>query len=430
MKKFKQSQVNYAFKKLEKKARSCGFTKKALTEGMNVEREHADVTGGGALITAKIAAAHLCERTDYYKRIKKYVEPKGHIGALTPGPDALGRMSIDFPGVVNVAGTRWPYTFTLTKVTNNHWSLRNDDGGEYQALRDSEVRTLVQEGHVPVRRGYWYSELELGPAERQQLSVLIDQLEEQGQMSGLGDASALKCPRGEVPVCTPRFMVPGLSGLGAVERQVSSDGKHSLQFQATAVDARSERSTGNYSLYRYDDDWALFRGNLILTQLSTRILREAVTSGFLYVSQPWWHGYIHLDPEVRSTLSVWLDEMEEGNLAGFGTGTTTLTLPATMWSEKTEDRVGGHWVMDPTKGTASITVHGDGSISLSFDGAELKRFTSYTEMMQHFDGEQFHTSDPGRFWGHTPSVQFEDPGQVLQWFDMMLESGTLSGWKY
>lgn len=79
MKRFKPSQVDYAFKKLEKKAQKCGFTKPELREGMNVEKEHADVTGGGALITAKIAAAHLCERTDYYKRIKKYVEPRGRL---------------------------------------------------------------------------------------------------------------------------------------------------------------------------------------------------------------------------------------------------------------------------------------------------------------------------------------------------------------
>lgn len=32
---------------------------------------------------------------------------------------------------------------------------------------------------------------------------------------GLGQSLTPKCARGEVPVCTPRHMVPGLSGLGA-----------------------------------------------------------------------------------------------------------------------------------------------------------------------------------------------------------------------
>jgi hypothetical protein len=41
---------------------------------MEVEREHRDVTKGGVLKTAKIAAAHLCERSDYYRRLKKFVE--------------------------------------------------------------------------------------------------------------------------------------------------------------------------------------------------------------------------------------------------------------------------------------------------------------------------------------------------------------------
>jgi hypothetical protein len=45
-----------------------------LREGMAVEREHADVTKRDALLTAKIALAHLRERRDYYKRLKQYVE--------------------------------------------------------------------------------------------------------------------------------------------------------------------------------------------------------------------------------------------------------------------------------------------------------------------------------------------------------------------
>ena len=42
-----------------------------LLEGMQVEREHADVTRCSPVLSARIAAAHLRERTDYYKRLKK-----------------------------------------------------------------------------------------------------------------------------------------------------------------------------------------------------------------------------------------------------------------------------------------------------------------------------------------------------------------------
>jgi hypothetical protein len=38
---------------------------------MNVEREHADVTRCSPLLTARIAAAHIRERSDYYQRLRK-----------------------------------------------------------------------------------------------------------------------------------------------------------------------------------------------------------------------------------------------------------------------------------------------------------------------------------------------------------------------
>ena len=50
------------------------MTAERLREGMEIEREHRDITGGRVGQTAKIAAAHICERPDYYKRIKRYVE--------------------------------------------------------------------------------------------------------------------------------------------------------------------------------------------------------------------------------------------------------------------------------------------------------------------------------------------------------------------
>ena len=71
------SQVRRALKMLGgDKAKRCGITPALLREGMEVEREHADVTKLNVGTTARIAASHLCERRDYYKRIKRYVEPR------------------------------------------------------------------------------------------------------------------------------------------------------------------------------------------------------------------------------------------------------------------------------------------------------------------------------------------------------------------
>lgn len=67
-------QVARVMKKLQAKVKACGVSKTALREGMAVEREHRDVTKLGVEKTARIALAHLCERKDYYKRLKKYVE--------------------------------------------------------------------------------------------------------------------------------------------------------------------------------------------------------------------------------------------------------------------------------------------------------------------------------------------------------------------
>lgn len=63
-----------ALNRLGRKAKACGITPALLREGMEIEREHRDITKGRVLDTAKIAAAHLCERPDYYRRIKRYVE--------------------------------------------------------------------------------------------------------------------------------------------------------------------------------------------------------------------------------------------------------------------------------------------------------------------------------------------------------------------
>lgn len=50
------------------------ITGRALAEGMNVEAEHRDITHCDPRLAARIALAHLRERPDYYRRLKRYVE--------------------------------------------------------------------------------------------------------------------------------------------------------------------------------------------------------------------------------------------------------------------------------------------------------------------------------------------------------------------
>lgn len=46
-----------------------------LRQGMNVEREHADIGScHSPTMAARIAMAHLRERGDYYARLKRFVE--------------------------------------------------------------------------------------------------------------------------------------------------------------------------------------------------------------------------------------------------------------------------------------------------------------------------------------------------------------------
>ena len=69
---------HYSLKDAQKAAKRvslpAGATVLHLLEGMNVEREHGDVTCCDPVLTARIAAAHLRERLDYYVLLKRYVE--------------------------------------------------------------------------------------------------------------------------------------------------------------------------------------------------------------------------------------------------------------------------------------------------------------------------------------------------------------------
>lgn len=59
-----------ALKLLPPGRKACGITAQSLREGMEVEREHHDVTKLGLKKTALIAAAHLCEAKRYYPELK------------------------------------------------------------------------------------------------------------------------------------------------------------------------------------------------------------------------------------------------------------------------------------------------------------------------------------------------------------------------
>lgn len=50
------------------------FDKKQAKIGMEVEKEHQDVTHGDQTLTAKIAASHLKEDPEYYTKLKKMEE--------------------------------------------------------------------------------------------------------------------------------------------------------------------------------------------------------------------------------------------------------------------------------------------------------------------------------------------------------------------
>ena len=59
------------YKRLFDKMAPEGTDYEQFCMGMDVEKEHQDVTKGNAVLTAKIALAHLKEKPDYYTRLKK-----------------------------------------------------------------------------------------------------------------------------------------------------------------------------------------------------------------------------------------------------------------------------------------------------------------------------------------------------------------------
>jgi hypothetical protein len=74
---FTRTQALHAAHKLRVNWSNAKFSPADLQHGMNVEREHRNVTHCSPTLSAKIALAHLRERPDYYKRLARYVEGLG-----------------------------------------------------------------------------------------------------------------------------------------------------------------------------------------------------------------------------------------------------------------------------------------------------------------------------------------------------------------
>jgi phage-related protein (TIGR01555 family) len=77
------------------------FDVRQFKMGMEVEREHKDVTHGDEIQTAKIVLAHLREKPDYYTRLQKVENSEKWITVKPNGPDAKGsHVQLDDDGKV------------------------------------------------------------------------------------------------------------------------------------------------------------------------------------------------------------------------------------------------------------------------------------------------------------------------------------------
>lgn len=65
----------------------AAFDHEQFKEGMKVEKEHADVTGGDEVETAKIVIAHLKEKADYYDRLEMVENSSQDVMPPSPIPD-------------------------------------------------------------------------------------------------------------------------------------------------------------------------------------------------------------------------------------------------------------------------------------------------------------------------------------------------------
>jgi hypothetical protein len=104
-------------------------------DGMFVEEEHKDVTGGDPVLTAKIVLAHLRERKDYYSRLDKYVE-KALSGAYLLKSHVKGHTRRSKSGAVS----------TVTEH-ERHMAYRGEASPERIAETQAYIQRLRDEGH-------------------------------------------------------------------------------------------------------------------------------------------------------------------------------------------------------------------------------------------------------------------------------------------
>ena len=64
-----KDKFNQLYSKLTKK-----YGKQEVKAGLDIEKEHDDITKGDKVKRLKIAAAHLKEKPNYYQLLKKHVE--------------------------------------------------------------------------------------------------------------------------------------------------------------------------------------------------------------------------------------------------------------------------------------------------------------------------------------------------------------------
>lgn len=225
----------------------------------------------------------------------------------------------------------------------------------------------------------------------------------------------LKCPRGEkaVSVCVPESEPTRFAGhyFDREKRGTPLDGlggmtcphcggwaeKHPAINAHVCTRCAAQRDEGTGQWHLVNPKWSADSREKVLPD---------VRNEYTLVN----HGVMQSRERAKGTSHM-------GAVSG-----NTLTAPAILWSDKGAKQ-GGHWVMDMDRVTGSLSVSHGGVFALFSNGELLKSYASYADLMKHFDGSQFHTSDPGKFWGHTPSLQFENLGEVMGWFDSLMESG-------
>lgn len=98
------------------------FDKKQAKIGMEVEKEHQDVTHGDQTLTAKIAASHLKEDPKYYTKLKKMEESVSNIdeqylNAIKQGDMETAQKMVDIAAKSGGYSNEYVYHATLNRFT-------------------------------------------------------------------------------------------------------------------------------------------------------------------------------------------------------------------------------------------------------------------------------------------------------------------------